>query len=56
MRLFLRLKIACQNAHISRIYLTDSSLKWYFCQAHFMLFVLKPKQGKITLRISPWSE
>ena len=29
-------------------YITDRSLKnavrWYFCQAHFMLFVSKPKE------------
>ena len=33
--------------HIFWIYnrqLLKNAVRWYFCQAHFMLFVLKPKQ------------
>ena len=43
---FFRLKIACHNAHILKIYNRQqfkNGVRWYFCQAHFMLFVLKPK-------------
>ena len=42
---FFRLKIACHNAHILEIYNLQkfkNAMRWYFCQAHFMLFVLKP--------------
>ena len=41
--LFFRLKIACHNAHILKICnrkLFKNALRWYFCQAHFILFVL----------------
>ena len=44
MHYFFRLKIACHNAHILKN-ITDSSLKMLcvvFCQAHFMLIVLRP--------------
>ena len=47
MRLFLRLKISCQNAHVLKIYKQEefkNAVFWYFCQAHLMLFVLKPKK------------
>ena len=46
MRPFLRVKISCQNAHILKIYKRQkfkNAVCWYFCQAHFMLFVLTPK-------------
>ena len=44
MRLFLRLKISCHNAHILE-YINDSSKKCRMLVfAHFMLFVLKPKE------------
>ena len=39
-------KIACHNAHILKIYHRQEfkhALCWYFCQAHFVQFVLKPK-------------
>ena len=44
MRYFFRLKIACHNAHILKIYNRQyfkNAMLSYFCQAHFMLFVLK---------------
>ena len=48
--IYLRLKIACHYAHILKIY-NGSSLNmlcvWYFCQAHFVLFVLKPEQREV---------
>ena len=49
--LFLRLKISGQYAHILKIYkrqLFKNDVCWYFCQAHFMLFVLKPKEILLT--------
>ena len=42
MRYFFRLKIACHNAHILKIYNRQyfkTAVCWYFCQAHFMFFV-----------------
>ena len=43
---FFRLKIACHNAVILKIYNRQqfkNAMRWYFCQAHVILFVLKPK-------------
>ena len=61
---FFRLRIACHNAHILKIYNRqefENAVRWYFCQAHLMLFVLNPpknfvnqNKGKITLIILPW--
>ena len=47
MRLVKRLEIACHNAHILIVYircgqLFKHALRWYFSQAHFVFFVLKP--------------
>ena len=39
LRLFLRLKIACHNAYILKIYhrqLFENAMCWYICQEHFM--------------------
>ena len=44
---FFRLKIACHNAHILKIYNRqefENAVRCNFCQTHFMFFVLKPKE------------
>ena len=43
----IRLKIACYNAHILKTTNRQQfkhALRWYFRQAHFVRFVLKPNE------------